>query len=93
MKFPNSKILYLAAGVTPLHVAPSERQRGTDLWRGVAALLRTGRLEKVGEDDAGEYFRVTPKGERQLIKGQIEWRESRGRPTDDLKARLKELTT
>lgn len=78
-KYTTEKVLYLADQRLPLHVAPSEYTRGTDLALEVERLIGLAELEKVGEDDAGDYYKTTDKGRVKLLKLRIDWCKRSGR--------------
>lgn len=91
MKYTLSKTLYLACGEKPLHVHPREEKLCTDLWQKVQTLLSRDWIEKVGEDDSGEYYAATIEGRRIHLNNRIRWRRKNGKSTEQLERELEEL--
>ena len=90
-KYTVEKVLYLADRPSKLNVPSTERD-DTDLSARVAALLSTGCIELVAEDDSDKYYSITTKGKVKLLKLQIQWRQQHGKPTDVHELLLEELT-
>lgn len=74
-RFNEEKILYFASLPRRLHVAPSEERRDTTLWRLVRNALGNKHLTLCGQDDSGEYYKLTEAGLDRLRHLQTEWRK------------------
>ncbi|HHH9443029.1 TPA: hypothetical protein ACP32N_005017 [Pseudomonas aeruginosa] len=91
VKYNAEKVLYLANQEKPLHVAPTEAARFSDLDGIVEERVCAGHLEKVGSDDAGDYYRCTHQGKIALYKMKIAWRKRNGKSIDKEMAELNRL--
>lgn len=87
------KVLYLAdsKGVFNLDMDEYTGVKQTTLHELVKKAVLKGWLTELATDDSDAYFDITKKGEKKLIKLQIEWRESRGKDASDLKSKLEAL--
>ncbi|HHX6290036.1 TPA: hypothetical protein ACVGJS_003622 [Pseudomonas aeruginosa] len=90
-KFNAEKVLWLASLERPLHVAPMEAARFSDLDGIVQERVALGHLEKCGSDDSGDYYRCTHAGLIDLYKMKIAWRKKNGKSIDKEMAKLNEL--
>lgn len=91
MKYTVEKVLYFANQRSGLHVAPSEKQRDTDLSRIVEALIEKGDIHLCGTDDSGDYYQTTKSGDVHLLKLQISWRKAHGKDVAEHEASLAKL--
>jgi hypothetical protein len=91
-KYNEEKVLYFCNRHIGLHVSCDE-PKGSDLTEIVATLLGKGQIEKLNQDDGGEYFGITKLGEIALLEKQIAWRERNGKKTSEHHRKLSELTT
>lgn len=88
--FNEEKVLYFANQKNALHVSCYELPT-TDLYQIVSDLLRRRLIERIADDDSGDYYRTTPAGEKRLLHLQIQWRKQHGKDVSEHASKLADL--
>lgn len=91
-KFTREKVLYLASSQGLFNVRYCE-PAGSTVRELVTQLVAQGHLElaQSGGRDGDKYYRITPKGARELLRLRIEWHTRNGKDPSKLVAQLAQL--